>query len=210
MIITITCMSISSFVLSSLFLYNRMCRSWIICRRPHSCSFVLMHCDGVWLLTATGVSALLLTDQSGKPLAACGAEALRRIGVEAIFQHLAVDLNDMFYTQPEWPRLTDKARAEVEGSCLEPAVRACPSQPSHGRRPATGAPHGRMPPHPPINRRPRMGRSLLRFVAAAADREPRAASKDTEGPRVHVDTRPAPIGDFDFGAVKARFLETAT
>ena len=158
-----------------------------------NCSFVLMHCDGVWLLTATGVSALLLTDQSGKPLAACGAEALRRIGVEAIFQHLAVDLNDMFYTQPEWPRLTDKARAEVEGSCLEPAVRACPSQPSHGRRPATGAPHGRMPPHPPINRRPRMGRSLLRFVAAAADREPRAASKDTEGPRVHVDTRPAPL-----------------
>jgi len=148
-------------------------------------------CATAWLLTATGVSALLLTDQSGKPLAACGAEALRRIGVEAIFQHLAVDLNDMFYTQPEWPRLTDKARAEVEGSCLEPAVRACPSQPSHGRRPATGAPHGRMPPHPPITRRPRMGRSLLRFVAAAADREPRAASKDTEGPRVHVDTRPA-------------------
>jgi len=119
-----------------------------------------MHCDGVWLLTATGVSALLLTDQSGKPLAACGAEALRRIGVEAIFQHLAVDLNDMFYTQPEWPRLTDKARAEVEGSCLEPAVRACPSQPSHGRRPATGAPHGRMPPQPPIARRPHMALSL--------------------------------------------------
>ena len=83
---------------------------------------------------------------------------------------LTADLQGI-YTQPEWPLLTEEARTEVvcpgtvesrqfEGGCQEPAVRACPSQPSHGRRPATGAPHGRMPPQPPIARRPHMALSL--------------------------------------------------
>jgi hypothetical protein len=80
-------------------------------------SFVLMHCEGVWLLTATGVSAVIITDQSGVPLAVGGEKALRRLGVEAISTRLGCALTRIC-RDPRWQVLTDDDEAWAEAVCL--------------------------------------------------------------------------------------------
>ena len=77
--------------------------------------------DGVWLIEATAVTALVLMDQSGEPWALQSERALRRLGVEAIVSSLAHDL-DRLLAHPAFAQLSNEAQARLFDLALCSAV----------------------------------------------------------------------------------------